>query len=1316
MTNSMSKEEEIVQLQDLNQHLCDELRQCQADKDFVWSLWKKLQVANPDVTKAVSLVVQREKEKSENKDRKVLEILQMKDEKIEELQTLVSARTKELSEIAVRRMDNQDNFGKLQTEMDCLRDRNSHLEMQLKSFENRDKTKSELHHSTLENLQQKNSELHIRCEKLTSDLETSKKNLAENIAQKVNLENKSKMLEADVLEKVARFEGIIEELEDSKKLLRRYDTQLKQSHKETEFKNQELENIRKELSELWGNHNQLTEHSSQQADLIRQLQSLQQDTQKMMKNAEDAYCMEATSVQDMYTELTHRYDKSKKMESDLRHQVHSLRKEMMEKDDIIANLQSKVDRRQRKRNKGASTLNGSFLAEDRGDDDAMMDLEFRVKSMQREINLLQDELASKDRQIDQLENEQYHSDIEFDVSGLNRRDRTHSTPARDADKPRMSRTTAPKAGKKRSRSVSPRNHVQDKDVKLRLVKAERSLEDTKNLLRLKNREVEEMKKAHAKRQTRLKEVSTNYKLVKDQLKSLEDEHFGRKKKKGKRADPKDLRMENSDGVWNELSHYKTENRNLLVERVNIEEEIDSLRVKTSQDAATIHELRITLTQEKEGRQYDRRKTDLRVQARSDQESEIRLLKSEIQSKDVRLERLQRELDDMGEEKQNLLEEKRIQKAELLELKQDQSQHRIQTADHKHRIKRLEQELDEEKTRNSLLQQNKDVSKSKHRVRNRDRRTGSHVARQSLYKLHLYYQKSLNKSIEKMKSVFRNFEDDGWEEVSGSQDEEETESDTLGQAIVSRSRTQLSPTDCTDSSYTSQVKTRPKVKQSLLQRQSTRTRRSLIRNLQRGARSSQSDLPVSTSAISTDTARTVVLRDTGTSPMSHSSSKDVVTLNPSPAKLHEQKMAHNHTLRQLKQTKQRVLNLQQQVTNLRDSRAATLKAFQEHKDTSQQLESDLHLANQRLRVSKQNIQKMSSEIEKLHKEKAHLESQQVVREEAVTPAVSTDKHTEQDWKVLEQRLKISSGEVCRQSASLRQMKQENTSLQDQVRNLQDRINHLERDNNQKRTLIEDTRNKLRIAQDNSRTESNSMEEMETRIKLLQEGADRSRIQADSLKKRLSAITREKKEYEDRFLKAHNDLERKTKLLMDCQNKKMELEDAVRELEATAQQQLRGLANQSEAAIEAAQDKLSVAYGKIQIYQQFVKGLANDLVRRVGQTRSQLKDILARKEEEEQIQRQLQNQSHGNASLQKAQSLARDILNLSQSDLDDIMSADGDSIAESDINTDKRLDKKWNKKCEKLISGKDDFALPLIELFVQKIEERCELLVKLQQTAS
>nr|KAG5692714.1 hypothetical protein BaRGS_008577 [Batillaria attramentaria] len=82
-----------------NKALQSELKQCQADKDFVWSLWKRLQVSNPDVTEAISLVIQREKEKAEAKDHKVLEILQVKDDRIEELQNIVAKQSQEISEL-----------------------------------------------------------------------------------------------------------------------------------------------------------------------------------------------------------------------------------------------------------------------------------------------------------------------------------------------------------------------------------------------------------------------------------------------------------------------------------------------------------------------------------------------------------------------------------------------------------------------------------------------------------------------------------------------------------------------------------------------------------------------------------------------------------------------------------------------------------------------------------------------------------------------------------------------------------------------------------------------------------------------------------------------------------------------------------------------------------------------------------------------------------------------------------------------------------------------------------------------------------------
>lgn len=52
-------------------HLEDELRNTQADKDFVWSLWRQLQVSNPDLTGAIACAIQREKDKAEQKDKKV---------------------------------------------------------------------------------------------------------------------------------------------------------------------------------------------------------------------------------------------------------------------------------------------------------------------------------------------------------------------------------------------------------------------------------------------------------------------------------------------------------------------------------------------------------------------------------------------------------------------------------------------------------------------------------------------------------------------------------------------------------------------------------------------------------------------------------------------------------------------------------------------------------------------------------------------------------------------------------------------------------------------------------------------------------------------------------------------------------------------------------------------------------------------------------------------------------------------------------------------------------------------------------------------
>ncbi|XP_061172759.1 centlein-like isoform X1 [Saccostrea echinata] len=1318
--NASVLNDEISRLQSENRILQEDLRQCQNDKDFVWSLWKKLQVANPDVTQAISLVVQREKEKAEIKDRKVLEVLQMKDDKIEELQTLLTHRSQELGEIASLKLDHQEEFRRFQKEIDQLRDQNAALEMQLRaqgvvftppprfswkmrSVEVREKSSGDLHRNTVENLSQDKSDLEQKCRKMSTEIEVVRAEKESIIAQKVSLENKVRQLERDIDEKVEKFEGIIRELGEAKKLLQQYDIKTQKLTKENEFKNKELETVRKELSELWNSHNQLTEHSSQQADLIRQLQSLQQDTQKMLKNQEDAYSMETNSLQDMYKDLTNRYEAAKKSQSEMRQEVHNLRKELLEKDSVIASLQGKVDsyqRRQRSRSPGTS---GSFI-----DEKPSSDLEIKVRGMQREINLLKDELEDKDRLIERLEQENDKLNIEFDVSGLNKRERTHSTPAREVRSVALSPIKSSARGEhSRSRSLSPVRKVKEGppvrqgDLRHRLLQTERKLDDTKNMLRLKNRELEELKKAHAKRLDRLKSAQIDYKILKDQLKLYEDENSNKMERgrKKKRADPRDLRQENSDKVWNELAVYKNENRNLVVEKMSLEEEIDMLKVQASQDAATLHELKVALEQERESRKYDKKKAGYQTQEKSDLQAELTLTRSEVQSKSVRLDKLERELRESQSEKEALLEERRNLKSEILEMKQANSKHRMETANLKRDINRLERELEEEKLAKQFQAVKEKLSTKQ--TRPRSRRAEVRNKSQASKRVDIAgeeYQKALNKSIEKMRSVFRDFEDEGWEEIPESEEiDEETESDSLGQTIVDISQSQTTPPsdESMDHRHTIKRSLRP----MSFKMSSLRNRRGGIRNLHH--RNRGISRPYATRV--TDNKK-VTLREVGTSPLKAT----VQEFTPSPRiqeqRAYEQRVqASNQLARQAKQLKQRVGYLTQQITTLRESRGAAVKGLEQQKEVNQQLQADLNLANQRLRMAKQNIQKLTTDMDKVLQEKATLEAQ-IVEENRHTTA--TDKHTEQDWKILESRLKASSNELCRQSNQARQLKQENEQQQEQIRTLQEKISRVERDNNQKRTLLEDQRVKLKLAQTNAKSEQNANEEMETRIKLIQDTSDRLKIQVESYKKRLSAVTREKREYEERFLKVNAELEKKNKHFLESQTRRMELESAVGDLENTAQQQLRGLAAQSEAAIEAAQRKLSEAYYTIQQYQQFVKSLGHELIKRLNQSRFHLKETLSHREKESQ-------QSQVNASLQRAQAMAKDILNLSQSDLEDIMSADGDpERMEQDIDTDKKRDKRWSKKCEKLMNTKEDFVSPLVDLFVQKMEEMCELSSKLQ----
>ena len=66
----------------------------------------------------------------------------------------------------------------------------------------------------------------------------------------------------------------------------------------------------------------------------------------------------------------------------------------------------------------------------------------------------------------------------------------------------------------------------------------------------------------------------------------------------------------------------------------------------------------------------------------------------------------------------------------------------------------------------------------------------------------------------------------------------------------------------------------------------------------------------------------------------------------------------------------------------------------------------------------------------------------------------------------------------------------------------------------------------------------------------------------------------------------------------------------------------------------------------------QSLGHEVVKKTSRTRSEVREALNQRE------RDVSREAKVNSSLQKAQSLAKNILNLSQSDIDEIMSADGD----------------------------------------------------------
>ncbi|XP_059154093.1 centlein-like [Physella acuta] len=1116
-----------------------------------------------------------------------------------------------------------------------------HNQPEARSDVNKEKHLEDTFRKTVEDAEKEKYDLGRKISRLTSELEISKSEKSHAVNRQKVLEERIRTLEKEVTDKMVKFQDLVREIEDSSARLAHYESQNSQQRRDLDFKNQELENIRKELKELWMTHNQLTEHSGQQADLIRQLQSLQQDTQKMMKNQEDAFTLESTSLQQMFTDVNARYEQAKRTEADLRQQVLELKKSLMDKDDVISTLNSQELTSRQAENRNSSTrqpeYGGSFL------------------DIVQEVDAINGAATPRSRTRGRSLNRS--QDLEGKVPG------SHCV--------------------LRPRSLSP--PTQDVEPRLELFDV-RKVEQLQKELSLKTRQLEEIRKAHDNRIKRYENLQASYRLAREEMKALE---FGSKPKakKIKRADPRSLQKENSDAVWNELTYFKNENRSLQVDKLSLQEEVDLLRVQTAQDDATIHELKVALQGQKEDFEFQLRRQTRENRNLLETEKQVSLLKSQVQNKSVLVEKLERDLLNSVAQRDDLVQEKSKLMSQLVNVQQDASTYRMELADVKHKLQSANRKLEE-------LEQEMAAS---HTMKRSTLDEDSSALASSVVASLAVKRKSREASPTKYKNdgVTPLYNDEEWEEVE-SESEQETGSADLNQTLRFSARKSKKPAQVGDDQKKKNKSHRVPTHRPPAQcsDQSTSPER-LTTHRSR-----------STSRV---TEGHVGRREFATSPISFLSP----TLRPSrtqaanpqhPPTLHHASyaVAANRRAkravesRQMATLKQRITHLVTQVTVLKNAKMLAVQAEETLQETVSRLQSDLVSMSGRLKASKQLAQKLQTDLEKLQKEKQAVE-EQLTAEKKDTKS-DNDGH---EMKVLEAKLKVAASEASRQSSAMKTLKTDNDSLQDQIRTLQEKVNHLERDNNQKRVLLESQKVKLKHVQEVSKSEADNVEELETKIKLLTDTNNKNKVQIESLRKRLGLVTKEKKTLEEKLHKTSRELDLKSKQLTEATNRCAALETALSDLESSAQQQLHGLASQSESAIDAAREKLAAAQSRILQFQTTIKILATEILGRTEQARSQLTESLLAHE---------RSKREEDLSLQRAQDKAKDILNLSQSDLEDIMSADGDMESLKSLTVDgKKMDKRWLRKCEKILNSGDDFVRPLVKLLLQKFDERTDLIM-------
>ncbi|XP_077379749.1 centlein [Festucalex cinctus] len=1248
----------ILALEEQVRNLSEELVQCQADKDFVWSLWKRLQVEHPDLTQAVSLVIEREKHKGEMKDRKVLEILQAKDFRIQDLEQKVSEKQQEVNKLLQRCPLVDKEASLMKSELEAVNQQLLDKSTQLQELKTECGRKEEEAQQAARALEEEKGGLTSRCVALQADLEEKERQAKHQRDQREAAQARVKDLEEEVRsawQEVSRLQSHNSTLAACLSL----------KEQEVATKDDQLHKLGCEFTEMQMMYKRSTEHAAAQSHLIKELDGLNVDTQRVMRNQEEAHTADTTSCQKLYSELSQCYQTLMSSEAKLRQSHQELSRQLAQKEQQILQLQAQQKQQQQQEEQ---------IQQQQAQQTAVCIAGNRQTNLKAPLSE-QTAAASQRLHCERSEEKTLHY-----ISPVRRQ---QGAPVQ------------------RSRSLSPAGSAEIYRGGRR--GAQQRIQDLEDLLQSKTEENEELRKAHDRRRERLLFVQKNYKAVKDQLKAVEkanDTPHGRMP----RAEPWQLRQENSDAVWNELAYFKNLTRKLTLEKAGLEEELDMLQVQAAMDRATVKELHLCLTEEHKALLH---KVEEERRVKSSSPKRPSVSSKRLEQSFMKIEQLERRMMSLEGETELLREEKQ----QLLEANEDLARD----------CRQLQTSLDRLQTQEAVHLQTAQAQARALASAQGERHRGEVAALQSRLAASHKESADLHRRLLKLRQEFgvlRAARDFYRKRAAGPARPSGVAGNVSGKtklrtirlrgSLRQRSHPTVIPNQAISWQGRSPGPSKDEWEDMSVASDSEEYSDSL-NSAPSGTTPRRRHRRKFGRCQTNGGARVLAAEDSsGKHPDRDNKQVERGTREEKRKKWLLIKARHGASTSSLRR---RVESLQRHVEVLRRARKDDALSAQELRGANENITAQLNSLAEKLGSSKQLAQKLTSDLVGVEQQKKVLEMELEQWRQSTFPRRTAEcscQALEAEVKQLQVKLKNTSAEVTRQVAANKALRGQVHEKEDKLRQLHDKASHAERDATMKRQLVEDLKTRLKFLQEMEKSYRGQVEELEKKVKCLSDEASNRKAFVESLKRRLNVATAEKTQHEASCTKLKDELEKKEQRIRALQARVGAGEQALAALEQSATEQMERLTQQRSQALDGLQRQLGQASSQLEQLRSFIKALAAEMLLDVHEVKQQLT-------KRRRLRRAGEVAAKGGPSAKsmiKAKSIAASILNMSENDLADIMDSEQGTESLSGVPE----DQEWLDHLNFILQQQIPSAGQLMEALRVKMKERKVLTEELAALAA